>query len=220
MATIFARMNGQQQTPAIFSQRFLEALQRLVDHHHVIYPTIPPKGRYFEALVEKAFKTIRQPFTWVKPTTPNAPREDLNVGETRLSLKTETGFGTKPNLIVISKLLTTEKYPWTAESLIRRTLQHLSRYDYILMLGAIWEQPVIHYQLLNIPVDLLRLIEGANLITVGKLTERQSLGADVVRGERKLFHVHFDGSDGKCQISRLATADCEMLLAWDIQTGD
>jgi hypothetical protein len=213
-------MNGQRQTPAIFSQRFLEALQRLVDHHHVIYPTIPPKGRYFEALVEKAFKTIRQPFTWVKPTTPNAPREDLIVGEIRLSLKTETGLGTKPNLIVISKLLTTEKYPWTAESLIRRTLQHLSRYDYILMLRAIWEGPVIHYQLINIPVDLLRLIEGSNLLPVGKLTERQSLGADVFRGERKVLHVHFDGSDGKCQISRLAVSDCEMLLTWDIQISD
>jgi hypothetical protein len=213
-------MNSQRQNPGIFTPRFLEALQRLVDHHHVIYSAIPPKGRYFEALVEKAFKTVRQPFIWVKPTTPNAPREDLVVGDIRISLKTETGFGTKLSFIVISKLLTTEKYPWTAESLIKRTLDHLSRYDYILMLRAVWEKPVIHYQLLDIPVDLLRLIEGANLIPVGKLTERQSLGADVYRGETKVFHVHFDGSDGKCQISRLAVADCEMLLIWDIQTGD
>jgi hypothetical protein len=213
-------MHGQRHTPAIFSPRFLEARQRLVDHHHVIYSAIPPKGRYFEALVEKAFKTVRQPFTWVKPTTPNAPREDLIVGDIRISLKTETGFGTKPNFINISKLLTTEKYPWTAASLIKRTLEHLSRYDYILMLRAVWGKPVIHYQLLDIPVDLLRLIEGANLIPVGKLTERQSLGADVYRGKTKVFHVHFDGSDGKCQISRLAVVDCERLLAWDIQIAD
>lgn len=215
-------MNGQRhgKTSTIFSQRFLEALQRLVDHHHVIYPTIPPKGRYFEALVEKAFKTVRQPFTWVKPTTPNAPREDLIVGETRLSLKTETGFGTRENFIHITKLLTTEKYPWTAESLIDRTLRHLSRYDYILMLRAIWEKPVIHYQLLDIPVDLLRLINEANLVSVGKLSKRQSLGADVYQGERKLFRIHFDGSDGKCQIRGLAVSDCELLLSWDIQTSD
>ncbi len=208
------------QPPDIFSQRFLEALQRLVDHHHVIYPTIPPKGRYFEALVEKAFKTVRQPFTRIKPTTSNAPREDLIVGEIRLSLKTETGLGTKPNIIQITKLLTTEKYPWTAESLINRVLQHLSRYDYILMLRAIWEKPVIHYQLVNIPIDLLRLIGSAKLITVGKLPERQSLGADVYREERKVFHVHFDGSDGKCQISRLSLDYCDLLLNWEIQIGD
>lgn len=208
------------ETPIIFTQRFLEVLQRLVDHHHIIYPKIPPKGRYFEALVEKAFNTVRQPFIWIKPTTPNAPREDLIVGQTKLSLKSETGFGTKANLINISKLLTTEKYPWNAESLINRTIQHLSRYDYILMLRTVWELPIIHYQLIDIPIKLLRLIEGANLVGVGRLIERQSLGADVYKEGRKVFHIHFDGSDGKCQISRLAISDCDLLLAWDLQISD
>jgi len=208
------------ETQGIFSQRFLEVLRNLVDHHHVIYPKIPPKGRYFEALVEKAFNTVKQPFTWVKPTTPNAPREDLIVGETRLSLKTETGLSTRPNFIHISKLLTTEKYPWSAESLINRTLQHLSRYDYILMLRTIWKLPVIHYQLIDIPITLLRLIERANLAGIGKLTERQSLGADIYKEDEKVFRVHFDGSDGKCTISGLLISQCDILLAWDIQIAD
>lgn len=208
------------ETPSIFSQRFLEVLQRLVDHHHVIYPKIPPKGRYFEALVEKAFNTVRQPFTWVKPTTPNAPREDLVVGETRLSLKTETGLSTKPNFIHISKLLTTEKYPWTAESLIGRTLQHLSRYDYILMLRTIWKLPVLHYQLIDIPIELLRLVEGASLAGVGKLTERQSLGVNIDKEGKKVYRVHFDGSDGKCTISGLSISECDILLTWDLQISD
>lgn len=171
-------------------------------------------------MVEKAFNTVRQPFIWIKPTTPNAPREDLIVGQTKLSLKSETGFGTKANLINISKLLTTEKYPWNAESLINRTIQHLSRYDYILMLRTVWELPIIHYQLIDIPIKLLRLIEGANLVGVGRLIERQSLGADVYKEGRKVFHIHFDGSDGKCQISRLAISDCDLLLAWDLQISD
>lgn len=209
-------MEGQ----SIFSQRFLEVLQRLIDHHHVIYPKIPPKGRYFEALVEKAFNTVRQPFVWVKPSTPNAPREDLIVGKTKLSLKTETGLSTKPNTIHISKLLTTEKYPWSAESLISRALQHLSRYDYILMLRTIWELPVIHYQLVNIPIDLLRLIKGADLSEIGKLTERQSLGTNIYKEGKKVFRVHFDGSDGKCTITGLLVSECDMLYAWDIQISD
>lgn len=208
------------ETPSIFSQRFLEVLQRLVDHHHVIYPKIPPKGRYFEALVEKAFNTVRQPFTWVKSTTPNAPREDLIVGETRLSLKTETGLGTKPNSIHISKLLTTEKYPWSVESLISRTLQHLSRYDYILMLRTIWQLPVIHYQLIDIPIDLLRLTEKAVFAGAGKLKERQSLGANIYKEGKKVFHVHFDGSDGKCTITGLLVSECDVLLDWDLQISD
>ncbi len=205
---------------SIFTPRFLEGLQKLVDHHHFIYPKIPPQGIYFEALVERAFKQVRQPATWVKPTTRNAPRDDLLVGNVRLSLKTETGSGTNPDFIQITKLLTTEKKPWTAESLIDRALQHLSRYDCILMLRAIWELPVIHYQVVDIPISLLRLIKGAQLMPVGKLTDRQSLGADVYQQGRKIFHVHFDGSDGKCQIRGLAIADCQLLFAWDIQPND
>jgi hypothetical protein len=208
------------ETSGIFTQRFLEGLQKLVDHHHFIYPTIPPQGIYFEALVERAFKQVRQPATRVKPTTRNAPRDDLNVGNARLSLKTETGLSTNPDFIQITKLLTTEKKPWTAESLINRALQHLSRYDCILMLRAIWRLPVIHYQLVDIPVTLLRSIEGADLKPVGKLTDQQSLGADIYRGEKKIFHVHFDASDRKCQIRGLAVADCNLLFAWDIQPSD
>jgi hypothetical protein len=55
------------ETSGIFTQRFLEGLQKLVDHHHFIFPTIPPQGIYFEALVERAFKQVRQPATRVKP---------------------------------------------------------------------------------------------------------------------------------------------------------
>jgi hypothetical protein len=208
------------QKSGIFTPRFLEGLQKLVDHHHFIYPKIPPQGIYFEALVEKAFKQVRQPATRVKPTNRNAPRDDLVVGSIRLSLKTETGLSTDPDFIQITKLLTTEKKPWAADSLINRTLQHLSRYDCILMLRAIWELPVIHYQIVDIPISLLKLIKEAQLIPVGKLTDRQSLGADVYKEGRKVFHVHFDGTDGKCQIRGISVTDCQLLFSWDIQPSD
>jgi hypothetical protein len=55
---------------------------------------------------------------------------------------------------------------------------------------------------------------------VGKLSDRQSLGADVYQEGRKVFHVHFDGTDGKCQIRGLAVADCQLLFMWDIQPSD
>ena len=175
----------------MFTQPFYDALRTVVGLHHYIYPTIPPKGRYFEALVEKACKQVRQPFTRVKPTTPNAPREDIIIGEDRFSLKTQTGFGTNLNFIEISKLLTTEKEPWTAESLIDRTLQHLKRYDYILMLRAIWQDPVIHYQLVDIPVSLLKLIKNVELSVVKKRRGRQSLGGRCVSRRTKVFSCSF-----------------------------
>lgn len=141
---------------------------------------------------------------------------DLEVEGLRISLKTETGFGTRPDRISITKLCTTEREPWTATVLSSRVMNHLSRYDEILMLRAIWDTPLIHYQVVVIPMKVLRLIETADLKPVGRPLRRQSLGADVFHGEEKLFHVHFDGSDGKCQIRNLNLTACDVVAAWDV----
>lgn len=188
--------------------------------HHSIYPRVPPQGIYFEALVEKAFKTIKKPFTVIEGTTRNQPSHGLLVEDKRLSLKTEIGTGTDAHFISITKLCTTEREPWTADLLIGRALQHLERYDVILMLRAVWQRPMIHYQLVEIPVDMLTLVRMADLRPVGRRPGRQSLGADVWRGEVKLFHVHFDGSDGKCQIRNLDLRECLVLLDWDLLVSD
>jgi hypothetical protein len=96
-------------------------------------------------------------------------------------------------------------------------MRHLARYDYILMLRAVWERPVIHYQVLDIPITLLRLIEGAELEVVGRRVGRPSLGADVYWEGKKVFRVTFDGADGKCSIRRLPVAECQLLRTWDLQ---
>jgi hypothetical protein len=152
----------------VFSAGFLEALQTLVNVHHALYPRISPQGIYFEALVEKAFRNDRKPFTPIEVTGPNQPRHDLLVDNARLSLKTETGLGTHPDQIAITKLCTTEREPWTSDVLVSRVTAHLTKYDLILMLRAVWKDPLIRYQLVDIPVALLRLIENADLQPVGR----------------------------------------------------
>lgn len=200
----------------LFPVSFQIALQALVNVHHSIYPMIPPQGIYFEALVEEAFRKVKKPFTLIGGTRRNQPTHDLFVEDCRISLKTETGTGTKEKRISITKLCTTEKEPWTAEVLRERALEHLSRYDVILMLRAVWVVPLIHYQLVEIPVPVLRRLETASLDFVGKRKGRQSIGADVFDGSQLLFHVHFDGSDGKCQIRNFDIAHCVMLNEWDL----
>jgi hypothetical protein len=204
----------------VFQPDFLIAIRALVNVHHSIYPQLPPQGNYFEALVEEALRWIKKPFTPIRRTGGNLSGPDLIVEDTKVSLKTETGLGTKPGLISITKLCTTERHPWEAASLIERALGHLEKYDLILMLRGIWDRPLIHYQLLEIPVDMLRLIKTVGLHAVGQRSGRGSLGADVFSGEEKLFHVHFDGSDGKCQISRLPVNLCVMLLEWDVAVSE
>jgi hypothetical protein len=88
------------------------------------------------------------------------------------------------------------------------------------MLRAVWEHPLIHYQILEIPIDLLALIEKADLRGSGKRRGRQSLGADVYRESDKVFHVHFDGSDGKCSVRGIRLQDCRLLTSWDYRVRE
>jgi len=53
------------------------------------------------------------------------------------------------------------------------------------------------------------------VIPVGKRLGRNSMAADVYDGNEKLFRVHFDGADGKCQIHRLSLSRCRVLLEWN-----
>jgi hypothetical protein len=48
------------------------------------------------------------------------------------------------------------------------------------------------YQLLEIPLGLLARIKDAAFLPVGNRKGRRSLGADVMVGGEKAFHVHFD----------------------------
>ena len=83
------------------------------------------------------------------------------------------------------------------------------------MLRAIWHPESIHYQLVDIPLALLRLIRNVELEPVGRRQGRGSLGGDVSLAEEVVFHVHFDGSDGKCQVRNLLVKWCCLLGEWD-----
>ena len=175
---------------------------------------------FFESLVERAFLAVGWPRKQVIPTAPNSPSHDLTIGATKISVKSETGLGTKPTRISITKLCTTETGDWTSEAIIRHALNHLARYDYMLILRAMLsaDMAFFHYQLLDIPLDLLRRMDGLAALPVGKREGRRSLGVDVPGDVGVLFHVHFDGADGKCQIRQLRVDGCRMLLEWDQPT--
>ena len=110
---------------AVLSSRqdFIAKLRAWIATHHTVYPHLPPQGIYFESLVERAFLRTGWPRDQVILTHPNSPRADITVGETRLSLKTETGNVTRRRLISITKLCTTETGEWTSDALIRHALE-------------------------------------------------------------------------------------------------
>lgn len=75
-----------------------DILKTFVDVHHSIYPTVPPQGIYFEALVERTFRAIHKPLTVVRAGGVNQPRYDIEFEGHRISLKTETGLGNEAAL--------------------------------------------------------------------------------------------------------------------------
>jgi hypothetical protein len=202
----------------LFPVDFLIALRVLVNVHHSIYRQLPPSGRYFESIVQQAFTWAKKPFTPIENTGRTLPAHDLLVDGLRISIKTETGEGTDHRSITISKLCTTERPPWTAGALRERVLKHLAGYDVILMLRAIWDGPLLRYQLIEIPVDLLRRIADVELKPAGK---GSSLAADVYTdSERRAFRIFLDSSDRKCSIRNLSIGDCALLMEWDLHIGE
>ena len=82
------------------------------------------------------------------------------------------------------------------------------------MLRAIWSETSIAYRLVDIPLELLRLIRNAEIEQVGRREGRRSLGGDIFIDGEVVFHVHFDGSDGKCQVRNLLVSRCQLLGQW------
>ena len=177
--------------PTLFSAKFIERLRYWIGAHHALYPRVPPQGIYFESLVERSFLEADWPRAQVVLENPNSPKADIKVGNTRLSLKTETGRITRRGSISITKLCTTETGDWASTALIEHAISHLSRCRN-LMLRAVWGTSDIDYQLVDIPVTLLQKMRAGEALPVGKRPNRQSLGFDVVEGNEVLFHVHFD----------------------------
>lgn len=198
----------------LFSETVLAKLRHWIEIHHSVYPRIPPQGIYFESLVERAFLHSGWTREQVVVENPNSPKADIRIEDTRLSLKTETGAITRRDRISITKLCTTEKGDWTSPALIGHVLAHLTRYDGILMLRAVWGEGVIDYQLVDVPISILQRMGQCEALPVGKRAGRGSLGCDVLDGSEVLFHVHFDGADGKCQVRNLKVERCIMLAEW------
>ncbi len=98
--------------------------------------------------------------------------------------------------------------------LVRRVMEHLGRYDIILMFRALWKTSEVRYQLVDIPVDTLRRIDTVVLQPAGR---GQSLAADVIRDGERIFRVHFDASDRKCSIRGLGIQHCVTLEEWDVR---
>ena len=154
--------------------------------------------------------------------TKGNPGHDVTVAGSRLSLKTQADKGIKHDEIWISKFMELGKGAWGGEPgdlepLRHAFLQHLGRYDRIFSLRAIGKGPGWHYELVEIPKELLALARDGELEM--RLASRQNPkpGYCHVRSRdgTLLFQLYFDaGTERKLQIKSLRKAECVFHAEW------
>jgi hypothetical protein len=157
-------------------------------------------------------------------TSATHPGADVIVDGTGFSLKTEAPKGIRPRYITISKLMEAR---WIrecrtgqdfAEGVRSHVTPHLLRYERVLMLRA-FPQPEdgnIRYDLMEIPVDLLRQVDRVAPAAFTPRTTNGSTSADVVLNGRNVFRLRLDGSVEKVTIANLDVEACRFHASWTV----
>ena len=108
--------------------------------------------------------------------------------------------------------------PADFEGLRRQFLSHMESYEKILSLRAIRKSPNWKYELVEIPLTVLKLANGGELEM--KLNSQQfpKPGYCYVRDElgEIIFNVYFDGGgERKLQIKSLRKKHCKVHAEWE-----
>ena len=96
------------------------------------------------------------------------PGHDATVDGVQLSLKTQADKNIKENILWISKFMELGKGDWgddtnDLEGLRGQFLNHLDSYEKILSLRAVRKAPHWKYELVEIPINVLKLANGGEL---------------------------------------------------------
>lgn len=151
------------------------------------------------------------------------PGHDATVDGVQLSLKTQADKNIKENSLWISKFMELGRGNWgdnptDLEGLRGQFLRHMESYEKILSLRAIQKAPHWKYELVEIPISILKLAEGGELEM--KLDSKQfpKPGYCYVRNERGdiIYSLYFDGGgERKLQIKNLSKDYCHVHAEWE-----
>jgi type II restriction enzyme len=148
---------------------------------------------------------------------------DVTIAGTRVSLKTQADKSIKKDEIWISKFMELGKGAWGVnpadlQPLLNAFLEHLQRYDRIFSLRAIGKAPNWHYELIEIPKQLLEQAGTGRLEM--RMKSRQSsypgyCHVTAVDGST-LYKLYFDaGSERKLQVKALRKSACVLHAEWN-----
>ena len=151
------------------------------------------------------------------------PGHDATVDGVQLSLKTQADKNIKEGTLWISKFMELGRGDWgddpnDLEGLRGQFLNHLERYEKILSLRAVRKAPRWKYELVEIPIEVLKLAKAGELEM--KLGSKQfpKPGYCYVRNEpgQTIFSLYFDGGgERKLQIKNLNKDSCRVHAQWE-----
>lgn len=151
------------------------------------------------------------------------PGHDATVDGVRVSLKTQADTSIKENSLWISKFMELGKGDWgdnpaDLEGLRGQFQSHMESYEKIFSLRAIQKAPHWKYELVEIPVSVLKLADNGELEM--KLDSKQfpKPGYCHVRDEQGdiIFSIYFDGGgERKLQIRNLNKEYCQVHAEWE-----
>jgi len=147
---------------------------------------------------------------------------DITIDGTRVSLKTQADKNIHPTKVWISKFMELGKGEWgnDPDDLIRLRqlfLEHLKNYDRILSLRALEREPSWHYELVEIPKDLMMQATGGKLEMKMDSTQDPKPGYCHVRTPKgeDIYQLYFDGgSERKLQVKNLLKSQCIVHATW------
>lgn len=151
------------------------------------------------------------------------PGADISVDGVGFSLKTEGAKGISPDRIHISKLMesawmkgfmTLREFHASVKTHIYR---HLRQYERMFTLRAF---PVEHgwrYELLEIPLAVLRAVSTLKPSDLSALTKAHGTSAIVKWEGKAAWYLRFDGSDDKITVAGLSAALCKRHAEWTVK---
>lgn len=187
------------------------------------------KKKAFEFAFRNACRA--EGFTAAISASQTNPGADVIVSNTKYSLKTEADKSISAKYIKISKLMearwirevaATERRGDVAKE---RILGHLEQYDRILTLRAfdVLQHKIrthVRYELWEIPIDKLRLIENLTAEDFTLATKNNTFGAEVSIDKTALsprvFLLRMDGSVEKITVASLDVNYCRLHAVWGI----
>ncbi|MBF0507678.1 MAG: hypothetical protein HQK57_01975 [Deltaproteobacteria bacterium] len=145
-----------------------------------------------------------------------------------MSLKTQADRGIRENKIWISKFMELGKGNWTdkpddLKRLRDMFLSHLNNYERILSLRAIRKAPNWKYELVEIPVELLRASAHGKLEMRLNSSQRPMPGYCYVKdvSGNDIYQLYFDGgTERKLQIKNLLKEYCIVHATWEFEITD